>query len=214
MVEVALNENGEWRCWFCAEIAIGRFHVCQTPKEVPSRATEILNEMQDSGLLLRLLHALEAQSESLRTKNLMNCHFTAFALLRDLVDAGKQNGWTWCHGYVWNSETNNHISHSWLEFEGWSIDSSFIDRTICVIEDDLFRSLFKAENVRRRTPNDALAFFAQTPDDIDAWAKEQDVSFFLRMRMSKSSEIEQGVPAPATNPWWKRWTSWLFPTST
>lgn len=192
------------RCQWCGDSVTQGIHLCQIPKGTPCKASDVLQGLQNSGKLIHLSKAIEEQIETWKVCNRNECHRTAFSLIEDLTNAGKTEGWFWCYGYVWNTDIGKHIEHSWLECDGWSIDSSFLHCTVMVIKTDLFQSSFSAETVEKRGAEDAVTLL-HTPNEFDEWCMQQadKLSLYNAARLTRT--VEQKPSTVPSKPWWKIW---------
>jgi hypothetical protein len=76
-----------------------------------------LASMLDAGQLPRFAAVWAKPSHD----GLGDCHEVASALMTDLIVAGRSAGWCWCTGV---SPAHGESGHSWLECEGWAVDTS------------------------------------------------------------------------------------------
>ena len=85
--------------------------------------------------------------------------YVAVCLMRDLTAAGQSAGWTWVRGQIRTAKAGV-FENSWLEFDGWAVDTSG-GECLCM-DAEFYRRAFKAKNVR---VGDAAA--------VDQWWEDQ-----------------------------------------
>lgn len=184
--------------------AVRQVYLCQWPKDAECRALHILQELQDLGKLPGLIQTLDAQAKNLETSGKMSCHDTAFSLMEDLRSAGMSENWFWCYGYVWNADLREHIAHSWLEFDGWAADASYVLWTVMLMENGLFRAMCRAEIADRKSIDEARRLL-DTPTELAEWCTLQDqkLKSFNETRICcKSRRV---ATLTSSKHWWEFW---------
>ena len=76
----------------------------------------VLHELMTPGtgldLVLTEYHRIQDDPERLGL-----CHDIATAIIADLCERGRAQGWTWCQALV-----DGGVDHSWVEFQGLRVD--------------------------------------------------------------------------------------------
>jgi hypothetical protein len=72
-----------------------------------------------------------------------NCHEESIALMADLNNAEMSSGWTMCSATKTSCGT-----HSWIEYDGWAIDTRAGDRRpLTIMDSNAYRKRIGAQNI-------------------------------------------------------------------
>lgn len=82
-----------------------------------------------------------------------DCHEVAIALMLDLADLHRADGWVWAMGTC-TSQKEADFTHSWLQCDGWMLDASNGHALVAPMGD--YRGWMHARNVVTRTAQQVL----------------------------------------------------------
>ena len=91
----------------------------------PCKPVDVINDLIDR---VKFRSALEFINKKIPHGG-GNCHQVAGAIIVALIKTGNAKGWTWVKGYIDYGEYG--WQHSWLEYDGWAIDASSLQKHLC-----------------------------------------------------------------------------------
>jgi len=125
-------------------------------KRAIKKLSEKLQQYIDSGILIHTYEAMTDNPEQGEAPG--NCHNIALGFMTDLINAGCSQGWFWLTGENKQRLDNmgNPLTHSWLEFDGFAVDATEIQRdnpeilTISIGEAEHYYKAKKIKKITRR----------------------------------------------------------------